>query len=303
MAGLLGRGVIVAGGQNGPGSGGPRKKQFNIGTPGANTQGRPAKMKGSRDARERSSCHRRRPKPPVTDEHPPPEGTFFVLEDDQGLDVLEGLAEAEVEGTPAPASAEPRSIPPPPAPAQRARRWTVLARCPRRAGRRPGPADRRTAIDVRARAPRRGQPRAHRRPPARRAAGLQARPVAQGSAADLHRSDSASRRRRQNGGRTCLRPIPKPPAQRRSAVCSNRFKPPSKTSSIVRESSRSRSKQTSLIPKRQRAISTSPTEDPALNKTSRRPDPQGFRCRRETHPSRACERLYCCAGPGRIREA
>ncbi len=50
-------------------------------------------------------------------EHPPSDGAFLVLEGALGLDVLEGLAEAEVDGTPEPESAERRSIPPPPAPA------------------------------------------------------------------------------------------------------------------------------------------------------------------------------------------
>ena len=47
-------------------------------------------------------------------EHPPSDGAFLVLEGALGLDVLEGLAEAE--DALEPALAEPRSIPPPPAP-------------------------------------------------------------------------------------------------------------------------------------------------------------------------------------------
>jgi molecular chaperone GrpE len=58
------------------------------------------------------------------DEHPPSDGAFLVLEGALGLDVLEGLAEPD--GGPEPALAEPLSLPPAPAPARSPREPSLL---------------------------------------------------------------------------------------------------------------------------------------------------------------------------------
>jgi molecular chaperone GrpE len=78
--------------------------QFNIRTPGANTQGWPPKIK------EPTMPESNRPatnaaQTGTQDEHPPSDGAFLVLEGALGLDVLEGLAEAD--GGPEPPSPEP----------------------------------------------------------------------------------------------------------------------------------------------------------------------------------------------------